>query len=370
MVTPVDFSCSVGTGLTMRAGRAADDGYPAWRDGLTVGNFVELSGTSGAGGSAIDAYSSFIYDDLTGDLIIAAAGGHSDSSDNRVVSINILADAPSVAGWVLREASSTTTPISVSHYPDGKPSSRHTYGHIHISQSRRRVMLMGGRFIYAPAGEQSAKVDGFNLTTDNWDAANTFGDAPAGWYGEVQDATGNIWSFLNTALGARKWTDATDTWSAPSVTIPAGWVRRPWVLNTSDDTLFGLCWADNEGSGSAPAQINALRFNPTTLVMDAITFNSSAAKTQFIADTPAYSGMDYDPENDRFLFYASGTKRIFIVTPNAGTTWDMAILTPGGYTVPSVAGAGVQCRWRYVAALKGFIFLPQASSNLIFLPVA
>jgi hypothetical protein len=218
-------------------------------------------------------------------------------------------------------------------------------------------------------------VDGFNPDTNLWDAAGTFSNAPAGWYGEVLDASGDGWSFLSPALGARKWTASTGAWSNPGVTVVAGWVRRPWCLDTLRSRLFGLAWADGEGANNAPVQVNAAIFDPTTNVMTAITFNASAALTQFAADTPQYGGMCYDPDNDRFLFYCgigATAGRVYVITPNGTTTWDMSILSAGGASLPASSSStrGLNGRIDYVPALKGVVVLPTSASGLYFLRTA
>jgi hypothetical protein len=95
---------------------------------------------------------------------------------------------------------------------------------------------------------------------------------------------------------------------------------------------------------------------------------------QFIADAPTYAAMDYDPINDRFLFYCgqgAGAGRIYAVKPNAGNVWDISVLQLTGSTrPPATPGAGVHSRFTYVPALRGFILLPLASSNLYFIRTA
>ena len=77
--------------------------------------------------------------------------------------------------------------------------------------------------------------------------------------------------------------------------------------------------------------------------------------------------MDYDEANDRFLFYSGvETGKVYVITPNAGTVWDLSVLPVSG--VPSAAvGAGINKRFRYLPTLGGFVLLTAASSNLFFL---
>jgi len=72
---------------------------PKWLAGKPVNAWLPIPNTSGAGGAAACAFSGMTLKPSTSEVIIAAAGGHGDSSDNRVVSIKLSADAPQ---WVQR----------------------------------------------------------------------------------------------------------------------------------------------------------------------------------------------------------------------------------------------------------------------------
>ncbi len=91
-------------------------------------------------------------------------------------------------------------------------------------------------------------------------------------------------------------------------------------------------------------KLSASRFALPLMAQVSITINDGPALAQFKSDLPTYAGMDYDPDNDHFLFYcgqAGGEGRVYVVTPNATTTWDMSILPlgPGSVTPPAVPGA-------------------------------
>jgi hypothetical protein len=91
--------------------------------------------------------------------------------------------------------------------------------------------------------------------------------------------------------------------------------------------------------------VNASRFPLSGSAQISVTINASAAYTQFQADAPTYAAMDYDPDNDRFLFYCgqgAGAGRVYVVTPNATNAWDMSILAlgPGSVTPPYSFGDG------------------------------
>jgi len=352
---------------------------PTWLQGAAINEWVEISGTSGAGGSAVDAFSGLGVRENTAELFILAAGGHFNSSDNRAISLDLTASAPT---WTQRIAASSSVQQDVPFYSDGKPSSRHTYYTTHWVPHHSRMMLVGAPYVYGTA-VSFQDVTGYNPAGPSWDADSTYSDTPAaGVFGAVKDGDGNIWS----EAGARKWDVATDTWST-AISPPGNettQVRFPWAYDSLRDQLFGLCLADGQGFTGWGTNLRAVKMSCAgTPTQVAVTFNASAALDDLIADDPQYAGMDYDAANDRFLFYdgySTRAGRCYIVTPNSGTTWDVSVLTlgAGSATPPSTPGtkginfSGICSRFRYIdlGSVKGFVLLPQASSNLYFLRTA
>jgi hypothetical protein len=340
---------------------------PAWLQGKALNEWFPISGTSGAGGAPLNEYSGFA---LTVDAKLAAgaAGGHGGSRDNRVVVLNLLADAPS---WSVLNAASSSAPDDVAYNPDGKPASRHTYHSTIYVPYFDRVMLFGVRYT-APGAFTFNKVDGFSAKTGIWDgvvagnpgqSGSGYADIISGYYGAAIDGAGNVWSMY----GLQMYAPATNKWSS-AITIQAqNNVRYPWAWDSRRAQLFGLCWGDGEGYNS---DLRAIKQSGSTQTQ--VTFNNSAALTQFVADVPTYAGMDYDADNDRFLFYSNDhPTRIYIVTPNEGVVWDMSLLTlgPGSVALPT-GGAPIVGKFKYVPQLKGFVCLPDATQSLYFMRTA
>jgi hypothetical protein len=338
---------------------------PAWMAGKPVGEWIEIPNTSGAGGAAVDAYSGMAINELTSEILIAAAGGHNDSYDNRVVSLNLASDTPS---WTVRLASSTTPEKSVAYYADGMPASRHIYSSLHFVPQVNRLMLFGLRAAYGPAWN-FPNVDAFNLDTNKWDPKGTFADMPVGYYGAAQiRATGEVVSTL-----LKKWSPVDRKWTE-LVTSPNGdAVRWPIAFDSRRGQLFCLQWGDSQGSD--PQRLVASRVPLGSGQQITVSFNPSSALTQWTADKPMYPAMEYDPDNDRFLFYAGqgdAAGRVYVIQPNDGNTWDMSVLSAGGVKIAGSPsnGSGMQNRLRYAPALRGFVLLARGSANLYFLRTA
>ncbi len=297
------------------------------------------------------------------EIVLAAGGGHGDYSGNEVTSIDLAQDTPK---WVLRSAASTTTAMDVAYYADGKPSSRHTYWSTIWSPQHNRMMLHYSRFVYG-SGVSFTASNGFNLDTNTWDAQGTWSN---GYSAGCADTNGDCYAIGIGYFSLYKWTAATDTWSTVA-TFPDAINVNPVCYDSKRAHLFALAWGDGQGNGQQA--ISAIRLVGAT--KSTITFNPSAAVTQFQNDAPMYSAMEYDPVNDQYLFYECGsgrTSRVYVVKPNATTVWDMSVMTLGSGSVvpdPAVRG-GLFSRFKYVAALRGFVLMSAGTSNLYFLRTA
>lgn len=333
---------------------------PSWRRNATLNQWLEIPNTSGAGGAAINAWGALAENKATGELYIAAAGGHSDSSDNRVVSLALMNDAPS---WVIRKAPSAQVQPDVLYYADGLPTSRHLYHHLHYLPARNVVLLGGCRYGYGGGTPTGPGMDAFDLTTNEWLPRMTFPDiAPFSSFAVEVDGEGRAW----TAIGQR-FDPATLTWSTPGSGVGLG--RFPQATAPSRHAIFNLQHGDGQGY-DLNLGLTARLLDTNTGNSVNITFNPSAGLTELTDARPTYAGMDYDAANDRFLFYsAEATGKVYVVTPNASTVWDVSVLTTAG--MPTVAvGAGINKRFRYLPTLGGFVLLPSATSNLWFLPTS
>jgi hypothetical protein len=336
-------------------------GDPAWLAGKGIGEWFEIPGTAGAGGSAVNAYSGFAFNEASNEILIAAAGGHLDSADNRVVSLRITESAPV---WRQLSAPSATVKLDSAYYPDGMPTSRHLYSSIHYVPQLNRVMLFGVRAAYGNAHSFS-NVDGFDLAINTWDAAGSFADSPSGQLGAlVIRSSGDVWT-----TGLARWSPATKAWTQPITKRTQDLIRSPIAHDSLRNQLFSLQWAD--GMGYSTQGVFATRVPLSGSEQLSVTFAAGPALDSFIAEKPSYAGMDYDAPNDRFLFYCGqdgAAGRVYVVKPNAGNVWEMSLLPlAGALRPPATPPAGVHNRFRYVPALRGFLLMATAKSNLYFI---
>lgn len=220
MATPRNNSYSAASGGAIYAGIAPPLSLPTWLSAIAVGQWGAIAGTSGAAGARLNAFSGLGKQGTK--WVSACAGGHGDGLDNRVVSIDLSANAPA---WSVLKAASASGTNDVNYYSDGKPASRHTY-HSIFGISGNRVMLPGLRFTYN--GSLVADVvDAFDLDDSQWvgvvpDSPGTSGSglanvSPTGYYPVAQDGNGDLWCILHSNGNVAKYTVATNTWSQPSM---------------------------------------------------------------------------------------------------------------------------------------------------------
>ena len=303
------------------------------------------------------------------EIILAANGGHEDYSGNEVTSLDLSQDTPA---WAMRSAASPASAIvmDVPYYTDGKPSPRHTYWSTIWSAQHNRLMLHYTRFVWGK-GVSFGNSNAFNLDTNTWDAQGTWGTS--NYTGGCADAEGNVYAMGMGYFALNKWTASTGAWSNVA-TYPDAINVNPVCFDPKRGHLFAMAWGDGQGDNLGTSlSMSAIRIAGTTKTN--ITFNSSAALTQFNSDQPIYSAMEYDQVNDQYLFYEGGagrTGRVYVVKPNDTAVWDLSILTLGaGSVLPDAAvGAGVFNRFKYVPALRGFVLMSSGTSNVYFMRTA
>ena len=385
----------------------ASGALPTWLASQPLNTWIEIPNTNGrvttavvngstqavltGGDGWVDAWGAFAVKFDTSELFIAAAGGHGDSADNRVVSINLSSNTPT---WTLRSQPSTAVQLdrTSGYYLDGLPVARHHYDDIFYLPQLRRVMMVGGRAIYGGGGPETAAVTGFDVDANTWDAEGKFANTLQSGgtsFGMVHvKSTGVIFSNVLTSAAVR-WTPPTSltgtglgTLTAASVTgFTAVNNRWPAAWDGSRNTCFLLNYGNGEGSNSEVGLVAYKWAGAGGSAASAVTLNTSAARTALLAAAPEYMAMDYDADNDRFLCIHSGRNsqtgvtatgeigKVYAVQPNSGTTWDVSVLTISG-TPTNSPSAGVNGRFKYVPALRGFAFMPRANSNLWFIRTA
>lgn len=320
---------------------------PAWRN-AAVNEWAAIANT--AVPQELKDYCGIALrsDNVAVELFSGATGGHGGNlTNNRVMTIDLLADVPA---WVQRLAASDPTGWATNgstgaYFPsDGRPAPRHNYAGCFWSPERNTYVVQGRFF-----GSESYD----HRVTDAWSSAGGWtqlGDRTPSASTEACDpATGTY--YTNVSF---KWDAASNVWSTWTLSGAPAVGRLGNAFDTSRGTLFHLSTGD--GWSSADSTINCCRI-ATSGAKTAITFNASAAWTQFQANASNFLGatLVYNADLDVFYFYAGQGQTIYVIVPNSGTTWDMAVLAVTGVTPPTHLVFG---KLKYSSRLKALILTP------------
>jgi hypothetical protein len=342
-----------------------NSGAPVWAANAPLNAWMEIPGTSGAGGTTVDSYSGWAKLP-NGKLAIALAGGHGDGTKNNVAVINLLDNAP---GWVEVSPQSPTHTNETAYQPDGKPTTSHTYYSTMWVPATNRLMRIGAKYVSGGGGTSFGTVDGFSLDTNTWDRAGTYGDISVG---EVGTHYNPVTNKVLLAGGSRYYdpvTGAVTNIVTGGISMP----RAPWAWDSTRNQFFGMCFGDNQeyslSLGIVAVKVSGNLATPVTIA-------DSSAKAQFAIDIPFYAAMEYDPLNDCFLFYTGSrvgsVGRVYKVTPNNTSVWDMSIFQygRGGVTPLQTVASGIMNKFTYVPELKGIVMMTAPSANLYFMRLA
>ena len=161
--------------------------------------------------SVMSAWNGGAYD-TTRDRLIVWGGGHNAYAGNEVYVFNI-----GTMTWSRATEPTTSISQNVMYYPDGKPSSRHTYNMVVYAPNVDRFISVGAGSTYGEVGGSGSTVDALDFGTNTWSTRASIPDAPGygSFYGAIAayDAgNGHIW-FHNTLSGTlREYDPVTNTW--------------------------------------------------------------------------------------------------------------------------------------------------------------
>lgn len=347
-----------------QARRRSVSPLPAWLQSAAVNEWIQISGTSAP--SELADYCGIAWrDDSQVWAYSAASGGHAGNlTNNRVMGLRLDVDAPS---WsTLRSGDSSTgwdtTGSTSAYFPNGKPAPRHSYTDTWYVPEIGRV-IVGGRY-WGSSAVDYAVLDGYDVTGGDWDAAGTWPDKPGnGFFASARDpATGTLYTTQGYKIDP-------DTQVYSALTLSGATVNRGG--NAWDSTrgqIYHLSSGDWFSAGSST--VRSATVNVSTGVCTAISFNSSSALTDFQNDAAQFlsSSLVYNSDQDCFYFYNGNTGslsgqggRVYKITPNGTTTWDMSTLSVTGVTPASVS-TGPMTKITYISRWKALVLVVHSQS--------
>lgn len=302
----------------------------------------------------ISAWNGFAVDTRDSSIYSAASGGHMDYAGNEVNRIRLSDNAP---GWTEPKASTPVSQIvaNATHYADGRPTSRHSYYGALVNEVRNRAIVISGAR-WGDGLSPGGVMDGFNLGTNDWDAARTFPDAPSadfgpynGWSIVDHKATGDIYAFANWSV--LRWDNNTNAWSRR---LPNSAIYGQYAASAIDTKRNRILVVAGNGNDHGIYDMGAN-------TSQKISFTGPSAG----AMTGDGHGMVYDAALDAFLLCKGGAGGT-IYRIDAQTFNVDVLATTGGSPLPATTN-GVWRRFLYVPKLKGVVYFPSYGGNIWFL---
>ncbi len=346
---------------------AGEDTMPTWRKGLAVGHWVQIPNTALADApmavktyptigntgpvSKIVAWTGFAVDTRDSSVYSLANGGHHDYAGNEVNRLTLSSDVPA---WAEPRASTSAAQAtdSAEYYADGRPTSRHSYYGVAVNEVRNRAMTVGGARY--GNGYMILTADGFNLGTNDWDAANTYPNAPASFSPPgcplvEHKSTGDLYAVCSYKV--ERWSNATNAWSTVVASSPAAAQAAASAFDTKRNRVLVA------GGYSDDHAVYDLAQNAVTTV----TFTGPNA-ADVLTDA---NGMVYDANLDAYLI-RTGDGGGTLYRINAATYAVDTLPTTGGDSIPATSN-GVWKRFLWVPKLKGVVYFPTYEGNAWFL---
>lgn len=344
---------------------------PAWYNGIAVGEWRQISGTtskpvpsplpSGASNSPpgvarFNSWNGSAIDTSNSDMIIAAAGGHQDYAGNEVLRLNLEADAPS---WSMPTTSSTNTPVNVTHYPDGKPTSRHDYNTSVYSAQRDRIIKISAPSIWVSDGGSRGTCDSWNPNTNLWEPALTIPTIPnmanggqIAKAGTIDPNTGDMFIlYVNSSSGNYEFRMLPHLGSAWNL------MASPPLNATGDHDPVAY---DSTRNQVLYINGNAFdRWNKATNVWTSGTISGNSISSQ------DGTSLIYVPAIDRYIHKAT-TSGGALNQINPATMAATTFTTTGGGSIGAPEVAGTYSRFNFVPRLRGAVLAQSYSTNVWF----
>ncbi len=312
------------------------------------------------GKRGILAYSGGALKDSGSELLIAG-GGHADYAGNEVFSIKLADDSPS---WNRRRDPSPAPAIQsvgVSHYPDGRPASRHTYWSLHVNNSRNLLMFVGAPALWSQAGygAPSNAFDAFDLASNDYLPAGTL-PASAGLglvaQGIVRDPQDNVYAHDYSSGNLYRWSNSTTQWSNLGSIGPAEY-ETPYAYDSRRNRIFRV------PTGSVPSIVVSVSGSVQTSRVD---MTGPAA-----ASIRGRGSLAYDPINDAFWFWKRNDNALYkIAAGNFYAEVQPVTGTPPNNTITAGGNHYTYGRFTYAPELRGLVFMRDESQDLYFIRIA
>lgn len=296
--------------------------------------------------AAIDAWNGGALDTRR-DRLLVWGGGHSGYAGNEIYAFDVNTEQ-----WIMLSNPSTSVQESVSHYSDGRPSSRHTYNDIQYDAATDSLISLNAGATYSPTADSFPTVDAFNMSTGEWSRfANrpSSGGTPYGAWSAVHPTTGNLYHHTPNGGRLQMFDPSTNQWSThvESGGVP---IYMTAAIDPGRNTLVA--------TGGGLLYVYDLN-NPNAAPLKGV---SSGDKT---AENDVQIGFSFDPVSDQFVAWVGGTQ-VYTLDPDTWV-WSRVDAAAGNTVTPSAPNAnGTYGRFRYIPSKNAFIVVNRTTDNVYY----
>jgi chitodextrinase len=341
---------------------------PGWVNALAPGQWIQIpntvlgnvepspipAGNSGPASKVI-AWTSFVVDTRDSMVYSVANGGHWDYSGNEVNRLALETETPA---WTQRLAPTPSGSVieSVTHYADGRPTSRHSYYGVTLNTLNDRVMILGGSKYGNGFG--FVALDSYNVAANSYSPPSTHPAAPSSTMQlasavTADPATGDIYIFGN--FESAKWTRSSNSWTAIG-----GSGTKPWgaeSMSAMDTTRGRILVIGGHNSDHHT-------YTPGSNTFATVTFTGASASSIASAQKGA---LVYVEAIDRFLVRLGGAGgTVYQIHPS---TFEVTTFTSSGSAAIPSTQNGPYNKFLYVPRLRGAVYVPVYDGNAWFLRI-
>jgi hypothetical protein len=281
------------------------------------------------------------------DRLVVWGGGHGQYSGNELYAFSLESLA-----WERLDDPSNPPGVDVPYAPDGRPTSRHTYGYLQYVPTIDRFCTFGGAAFYTSGQTGTDLVDCFDFDSATWETSVSI--VPSGGNGYAFSAVDPLHGFVyqhgpGGSSQLVRFRAADNTWSTITVT------GTPYIGSAFDATAaFDPQRQQLVAVGNGitiwdvdPESTNATATQPTT---------SGAAALE-----GAYApGFDYDPVSETMIGWDGG-QTIYALDLDTLAWTHVA----GAGADPGPANAnGTYGRFRYVPSMNVFVVVSASDGNV------
>lgn len=303
------------------------------------------SGNLGVSG-VMDAWSGGAFDSARNRLMVWG-GGHNGYAGNEVYAFDIEREQ-----WLRLTEPSTQIVRSVSHYPDGNPTSRHSYNDLQYDAQNDWLISLNTSASYSLNGDDFRTVDALDLATGQWirlaDRPSAGGIA-SGAFSAHNPATGKHYIHLNNGGVLQAYDPASNSWSNH--------------VNTGGVPIYMT--ADVDSTRNRLVAVGAGKI----FIYDLSQLDAQPLKNVATGDLTAQNasqvGFAYDPVSDQFVAWAGGTS-VYTLDPE---TWQWTRRAPAASNTVSPSPVnmnGTYGRFRYVPSKNAFIVVNDVDRNVYY----